>query len=394
MDELKIKKDDRLRIKKEQQIKVIGMHCATCVSTVTKSITKINGVEEAKVNLATGDAKIVAINLNLKEIVKSIRSSGYDVATQKIVGKININPEEVSKLKNYVESIDGVIEANISANGLIKVEYNPLALSLNDIITKIKEKGYNVNIIEKEIKVEELEKKSFNNMLYRLVTGIIFSALAIYLEFAGFSLFALLSSIPVFFYSGYNYHKGAIRAIRNRTGNMDVLVSLSSSIAFFYSIYATIVGIPTIIDVTVLLITFVLIGKTLEAYFRYKLSLSIKGNVNAKVRKIINNEEKLVDVSEVNVSDVIILKNGDQIPVDGIIDEGVVEVNESVITGEPLPVKKDKGDALISGSTIVSGYAKLYVTRSGENAYISQIAKSIREAQAIKVPIQNLVDRV
>ncbi|MDP8003762.1 MAG: ATPase P, partial [Caldisphaera sp.] len=134
-------------------------------------------------------------------------------------------------------------------------------------------------------------------MLYRLVTGIIFSALAIYLEFAGFSLFALLSSIPVFFYSGYNYHKGAIRAIRNRTGNMDVLVSLSSSIAFFYSIYATIVGIPTIIDVTVLLITFVLIGKTLEAYFRYKLSLSIKGNVNAKVRKIINNEEKLVDVS-------------------------------------------------------------------------------------------------
>ncbi|MGC9134851.1 heavy-metal-associated domain-containing protein [Caldisphaera sp.] len=81
--------------------------------------------------------------------------------TQKLVGKININPEEVSKLKNYVESIDGVIEANISANGLIKVEFNPLALSLNDIITKIKEKGYNVNIIEKEIKVEELEKRSF-----------------------------------------------------------------------------------------------------------------------------------------------------------------------------------------------------------------------------------------
>ncbi|WP_292319306.1 cation-translocating P-type ATPase [Caldisphaera sp.] len=394
MDKQKTNGEDKLRIKKEQQIKVIGMHCATCVSTVTKAVTKVNGVEDAKVNLATGDARIFGSNLKLKEIVKSIRNSGYDVATQKLVGKININPEEVSKLKNYVESIDGVIEANISANGLIKVEYNPLALSLNDIITKIKEKGYNVNIIEKEIKVEELEKKEFYNMLYRLIAGIIFSALTIYLEFTGFSLFALLSSIPVFFYSGYNYHKGAIRAIRNRTGNMDVLVSLSSSIAFFYSIYATIVGIPTIIDVTVLLITFVLVGKTLEAYFRYKLSLSIKGNVNAKVRKIINNEEKIVDVSEVNVGDIIVLKNGDQIHVDGIIDEGVVEVNESVITGEPLPIKKGKGDALISGSTIVSGYAKLYVTRSGENAYISQVAKSIREAQAIKVPIQNFVDKV
>ncbi|PMP92411.1 MAG: ATPase P, partial [Caldisphaera sp.] len=150
MDKQKTNGEDKLRIKKEQQIKVIGMHCATCVSTVTKAVTKVNGVEDAKVNLATGDARVFGSNLKLKEIVKSIRNSGYDVATQKLVGKININPEEVSKLKNYVESIDGVIEANISANGLIKVEFNPLALSLNEIITKIKEKGYNVNIIEKE----------------------------------------------------------------------------------------------------------------------------------------------------------------------------------------------------------------------------------------------------
>ncbi len=388
------KNNYNMRIKKEEQIKVIGMHCATCATTVTKAITKIDGVEDAKVNLATGDAKIVASKLKLKEIVKSIRNSGYDVATQKIMGKININPEEITNFKNYLEDLDGVIEASISPNGLIKIEYNPLTINSNDIIEKIKEKGYNLKLIEKEIKVEELEKKEFRSMLNRLIIGIIFSALAIYLEFTGLSIYALISSIPVYFYSGYNYHKGAIRAIKNKTGNMDVLVSLSSSIAFFYSIYAIITGLSPIVDVTVLLITFVLVGKTLEAYFKYKLTLSIKSNVNNKVRKFINNEEKLVDVSEIKVGDIIILKNGDQIPVDGIIDEGVVEVNESIITGEPLPVKKGKGEALFSGSTIVSGYAKLYVTRSGENAYINQVAKAVMQAQAIKIPIQNLVDKV
>jgi len=383
-----------IRIKKEEQLKVIGMHCATCSITVKKAISKVNGVEDAEVNLATGDAKIIANNLNLKEIVKSIRSSGYDVATQLVVAKLNINPEEISGLKNYLESLDGVIEVKIFPNGIIKVEYNPLSTSSSVIIEKIKERGYIINLIEKETKVEEIEKKEFRNMLTKLIVGIIFSSFTLLLEFRGITLLALISSIPVFFYSGYNYHKGALRAIKNKTGNMDVLVSLSSSIAFFYSIYAVFSHIQPIIDVTVLLITFVLVGKTLESYFKYKLSLLVKSNIKNKVRKIINNEEKVVDVSEVKVGDVIILKSGDQVPIDGIIDEGTVEVNESVITGEPLPVKKTKGEPIISGSIIVSGYAKVYVTRSGERSYISQVINAIRDAQSIKLPIQNLVDRV
>ncbi|AFZ70636.1 copper/silver-translocating P-type ATPase,heavy metal-translocating P-type ATPase, Cd/Co/Hg/Pb/Zn-transporting [Caldisphaera lagunensis DSM 15908] len=382
-----------LRINKEQQIKVIGMHCATCAITVSNAIKKVNGVENAEVNLATGDAKITG-NLRLKDVVKNIRNSGYDVLTQKIVGKININPEEITNLKNYLESIDGIIEANISADGLLKVEFNPLSISTNDIISLINQKGYKINLIEKEIKIEELERKEFHTMLSRLFVAVIFSAISLFFEFTGLNLYALIASLPVYFYSGYTYHKGFIRATKNKSGNMDTLVSLSSSIAFFYSIYALISGLPIIIDVTVLLITFVLIGKTLESYFKYKLSMSVKSSVNTKVKKIINNKEVIVDVSEVNVGDTIILKSGDQVPVDGIIDEGIVEVNESVLTGEPIPVKKGKGLPLFSGSTIVNGYAKLYVTRSGENSYINQVAKSIREAQAIKLPIQNLVDRV
>ncbi|BDC17347.1 copper-translocating P-type ATPase [Acidianus sp. HS-5] len=383
------KESEKLRIGKEEELKVVGMHCATCSSTVSKSIKGVKGVKDANVNLASGIAKVEVENARLKDIVNAIRKAGYDVVTQKVSFKVDINPEDARKLEEKIEDIKGVIKASVNpTNGVILVEFNPYSITSDELAEEIYRKtGHKVT----KVKSEVANKSEVHEMLKRLIIAWVFTIPTLYFQYSGLPLVALFTSIPVQFYAGLRYHLGAYRAFKNRTTNMDTLVSLSTNIAWFYSLYAVIVHQQTFFDVASLLVSFILIGKTLEAYLKERISVQITSLRNLKARL---EDGRVINAEELKVGDKIIVKGGEVIPADGIVDEGKGEVNESIVTGESMPVKKGKGDAVIGGSTLISGYLKVYVTRTGERTYISQVVEAVNQAQTARLPIQNLVDKV
>ncbi|BFH72363.1 copper-translocating P-type ATPase [Sulfurisphaera javensis] len=376
-----------LRIKKEEELKIIGMHCATCVNTVSKAIKSVQGIEDVNVNLASGEAKIIAKdNVKLKEVINAVRKAGYDVITQKATLKVHISEEESGKLVKLIESQKGVIDVKINpASGIIVIEINPVSTSAEEIVEKLKEQGYKAEIVTQSVK----GKSDFQDLLKRLIVGVILSPLIlitpVYLQF--------ILSIPVQFYSGLRFHLGFIRALKNKTSNMDTLVSLSSNIAWFYSVLSLFIfHTQTFFDASSLLITFILAGKTLEAYIKERTSNDIVKLQSVKARVLRNGKEEIIN--DVKVGDIVIVKSGEVIPADGVIDEGEGYVNESIYTGETLPVLKKKGDPVIGGSILVSGYLKVYITRSGNRTYLSQVIEAIREAETTRLPIQSLVDKI
>ncbi|AWR94080.1 heavy metal translocating P-type ATPase [Acidianus brierleyi] len=386
------KKDFRI----EEDLKVVGMHCATCVTTVSKSISSVKGVSNVNVNLATGQVKVEVENAKLKDIVEAVRKAGYDVLTQKITLKVSINPEEVDILRSKLESFNGVIKAIVNVNGLVYLEINPVTTNAEKIRDNLEKEGYKVSEIKGEREIPEIvaAKKEFNSYLRSLIIAIIFSSITIVFQYTDIVFLSLIFSIPVQFYSGLKFHSGAIRALKNKTSNMDTLVSLASNVAWFYSLYSVFTHGQVFFDAASLLITFVLIGKTIEAYLKARSANSIVGLLSIKANVLKNGKEEKVNSSELKVGDIVVVRSGEIIPADGVVDEGEGEVNESIFTGEITPSKKSKGSPVIGGTILLNGKLNIYVTRSGDNTYISQVIQSLRESQNVKFPIQKIVDKV
>ncbi|MEM0294483.1 MAG: HAD-IC family P-type ATPase, partial [Saccharolobus sp.] len=365
---------------KEEELKIVGMHCSTCVLTVSKSLKSVNGVKEADVNLATGSAKVILSgNVRLKDLVRAVRKAGYDVVIQRFTVKINANPEEIPKIEKRFENIKGVVEVSSNASlSTITIYYNPVSNNPQGILKEANVKGVIVNSQKSE---KEITYKDFKDLLTRLIIGIIFTSLSII-----FPSFSLILSMPVQFYSGLRFHKGAYRALRNKTTNMDVLVSLSSNIMWFSSLF-----LPSkfFMD-SALLITFILVGKTLEAYIKAKMS----SDVYVKPYKAMLKDGRVLDSDELKVGDIVVVRAGERIPADGIVENGEGEVDESLLTGEQRPVLKKKGDNVLAGGFLVNGYLEVYVTRNWDRSYLMQVTQNIREAYNARISIQNLVDRV
>jgi len=373
-----------IRIRKEEELKIVGMHCTSCVNTVSKAIKGVNGVEDVKVNLASGEAKVV-LSGNLKDVINAVRRAGYDVVTQKIYLNVDISEEEAGKLKEVLECLPGVIEAKVGGRNAV-VEINPVTTTEEKILEELRKRGYKAELSKSTIG----KKSDFKDLLTRLIVGIIFTTPILFLP----PLYQFVLSFPVQFYSGMRFHKGAIRAIKNKTANMDVLVSLSSTVAWVYSLYGLLTNSQTFFTASSLLITFILIGKTLEAYLKERVSNDVLSLTNVKARKIEGEKEVIVDSNKLKVGDVVLIKSGDVIPADGVVEEGEGYVNESIYTGEVTPSYKRRGDPVIGGSVLERGFLKVYVTRAGNRAYITQVAEAIREADTTRFPIQQFVDKV
>ncbi len=370
------------------------MHCATCVVTVSRALSSVNGVKSAQVSLASGQASVVTQGAKLKDVVDAVRKAGYDVLVASATLKVDASREELSSLRKKVEEIDGVISVSFG-DGILKVSYNPYSLSPDRLVQELKEMGVRASLSEGKAELPEVEaaRAELRSMMRRLLVAIAFTVPTIALEFSGFPFYALLASLPVQFYSGLAFHRGAWRALKNRTTNMDTLVSLASNVAWFYSAFSLAQGGQVYVDTAVLLVTFVLIGKTVEAYVKSRAVTSVvRLQVNEAV-KLVEGKEVKVSSSELKVGDVVILRAGSQVPADGVIDEGQVWVDESLLTGEARPAAKEVGEALVGGSKVVSGYAKLYVTRTGESTYLAQVLNAVREAQTARLPVQDAVDR-
>ncbi|MBP9717081.1 MAG: copper-translocating P-type ATPase, partial [Candidatus Levybacteria bacterium] len=337
---------------KRTDFNIKGMHCASCVNVIEKSLRKIDGVKEATVNLATESGCVVCdTDVPDKKIKEALKKVGYEA-------QFNLSPEEktASKLKDLK-----ILKLKVLAGAIISAV-----------------------------------------ILWGSFPGLMETAPAIIRNF----YLQLILSIPVQFIIGLTFYRAALPALRNRIANMDTLVALGTTVAFIYSAFVTFfpeipmsVGIEPMpyFDVSSVIITLILLGRFIETKAKLQTSDAIKKlmSLSAKIaRVVVNGVEKDVPIEEVVVDSVIRVRPGEKVPVDGEIIEGDSSVDESMVTGESMPVDKIKGDLVIGATINKSGTFLYKATKVGHDTFLSRIIKLVEEAQSTKAPIQRMADQI
>lgn len=399
---------------------VTGMTCANCVATIERNVKKLPGVMDAVVNLSNERATIEYDPelVNINNVTDRIEKVGYGIAT----GELDISllrfgdNNDTRRLERLLLSTDGITQGivNISTEK-VRIKFIPTVISQNEIFKLLKDAGFETLDSERSgIDTEgEARRIEIEKQKHLLIVGIAFSVPLFLLSMAGdlgllpesithsswIKLVMLALALPVQFYVGWQYYVGAFKAIRNRSANMDVLVALGTSAAFFYSLpvaFGLLRG-HVYFETAAVIITLIRLGKFLEVRAKGKTSEAIKKlmSLRPKTARVIRNGVEIeISIDDVILKDVVIVRPGESIPVDGEVIEGYSSVDESMLTGESLPVEKTSG-AKVFGATInKTGWFKFSATRIGKDTILSQIISLVEEAQGSKAPIQKLVDRV
>jgi Cu+-exporting ATPase len=403
--------------KKRIVLDIGGMHCVTCAQTIEKRLPKLKGVIYATINFAAEKA-IIDYDPNLvdqKTIEDAISEVGYRVIHQSVTLKISgmhcaVCAQTIEKALNQKE---GVYKAVVNfALETATVEYNPEQISLEGIKKVIRDVGYDV--IEPEGGVEDAEQRERNREIRTLKIKLAFSAIiAVIVEFfsnwkmlsfsfppidASIPLILFFFATPVQFIVGRDFFVGAYKALRNRNPNMDVLVAMSTSAAYFYSVYVTFFGAGNLYYSTaVMLMAFLILGKLLEAVAKGRTSAAIRKlmGLRAKTARVIRDSNEIeVPVEDVQVGDIVVVRPGEKIPVDGVVTDGYSGVDEKMITGESIPVEKKMGDQVVGATINKTGMLKFKATKVGADTVLAQIIQMVENALGSKAPIQRMVDVV
>ena len=401
-----------------------GMSCAGCASNIEKNLAGLEGVEKASVNLATSQAMVLFDPQVVKpeEFISAIRKIGYGVGT--VNAEIPIEGilcgSCVLKIETALFEVRGVVKAAVNlATGKARVEYLPSETNLAEIKRTIERTGYQVLEVSGGGKEEEdleqvIRRKEYKKLRVRFICGIIL-ALIIFLGSMPhwfpwvpgllnnfFVLWALAT--PVQFLIGWPFLKGAWTSFRHRNADMNTLIAVGTTAAYLYSVVATVLpaffrkaGIAPAVyfDTSAFIIALILFGRTLEAKAKTRTSEAIKKLMELRpktARVVRDGEEKDVPIEEVSVGDVVVVRPGEKIPVDGIVEEGRSSVDESMITGESMPVRKGPGDEVIGATLNKTGSFRFRAARVGKETALAQIIKLVQDAQGSKAPIQRLAD--
>jgi len=405
---------------KQVVLPVTGMTCANCVATIERSVKKLNGVQSTVVNLASERA-VVDYNplaLSLDTIISRIEKSGYGIAT----GELDIELKHIgetsdaARLENGLKKIEGVLTVNVNlASEKVKIQYIPTLISQNELRHDVQSLGFDLIEFTGETRDAEADARAFeiNNQLRLLITGLIFTiplfTLTMLADFGvisaassqstWFRVLSLALATPVQFYVGWQYYIGAYKALRNRSANMDVLIALGSSVAYFYSL-PVVFGLLNghmYFETSAVIITLIRLGKYLESRAKGGTSDAIKKlmALQEKTAKVIRDgKEVTLPVDDVQKGDLVLIRPGEKFPVDGVVIEGRSTVDESMLTGESLPVEKKVGDKVTGATQNQKGSVKIEATRVGKETTLAQIIKLVDDAQGSKAPIQRLADQV
>lgn len=412
-------------ITKETTLQISGMTCAACAVRIEKGLKKLEGVEEATVNLALerSSVKFDPALTNVAALEKKVKDLGYDVVTEK--SEFEITGMTCAACSTRVEKglnkLDGVSLANVNlALERATVEFNPSMVTKADIIKKVEALGYGAHIKEEENQQEaadyrqqEIDKQTGKFIFSAILSLPLLWAMVGHFSFTSFIYvpdmfmnpwvqFALAT--PVQFLIGKQFYVGAYKALKNKSANMDVLVALGTSAAYFYSLYLSFASlggnahtVELYYETSAVLITLIILGKLFEARAKGRSSEAIKKLMGLQAKTAIierNGNEQEVSLEEVVVGDVVHVKPGDKVPVDGRIVEGQSAVDESMLTGESVPVDKKIGDEVIGSTINKNGFLKIEATKVGKDTALAQIIKVVEEAQGSKAPIQRLADQI
>ena len=388
------------------------MTCINCANTIEKALSKLNGVTQATVNLAAEKA-IIDYNPNTvdqKTIEQTITTAGYRVIHEKInlqVGGMTcVNCAKT--IEKALNSREGVYNATVVfAAEKVAVEYNPDQISLPAIKKVIQDVGYTVIEPKPQEGAEDKARKRHIQRLKLLLTasiGLTIPIIALMwlspLPMEQTNILMFLLATPVQFVVGWTFYVGTYKGLKNKTANMDTLIAMGTSTAYFYSTVVTFIpelfpNAAVFFDTVTMIMTFILLGKLLDAIAKGRTSEAIRKimGLQAKVARIIRNSQEMeVPIEEVIVGDIVMVRPGEKIPVDGTIIEGYSAVDEKVITGESIPVEKKVGDQVVGATINKTGMLKFRATKVGKDTVLAQIINLVEEALTSKAPVQRIAD--
>ena len=400
-------------------VKVLGMTCTMCALTIEKQLLDQEGVTRASVNFALAQATVTydSNRISPKQLVQAIRDVGYDVDIERteldIAGIVCVSC--IIAIENALKEVPGVIDESINpVTAKAVIDYDPSVVTLETIIQTIRSTGYDVIEIpsveaevvsvDREKAFREREIRTYRNQfIFTIIFGIpiLLGMLAPYIPVIPMLFmnptFQFAVTTPVMIIIGYGFYKRAIISIAHRGANMDVLVSMGTLAAYAYSTAATFF-IPgaTYFDTSVFIFAFVLLGRYLEARAKGGTSEAIRKLLKLKAEYatvIRDDEEALVAPDDVQVGDVVLVRPGEKIPIDGVIIEGYSAIDESMLTGEPIPVDKGPEDEVIGATINREGLLKVRATKVGSSTALAQIVRLVEMAQTSKAPIQRFADR-
>ncbi|WHY91193.1 heavy metal translocating P-type ATPase [Neobacillus cucumis] len=408
---------------KETNLQISGMTCAACAIRIEKGLNKLEGVETANVNLALerSNVKYDPEKVKVEDIEKKIKDLGYEVIKEKTEFDITgmTCAACATRIEKGLNKLDGVVKANVNlALEKATVEYNSAVLSTGEIIQKVETLGYGAHIKEDvkdtiDYRQKEIEKQTGKFLFSSILSIPLLWAMVSHFSFTSFiwvpEMFMnpwvqLALATPVQFIIGKQFYVGAYKALKNKSANMDVLVSLGTSAAYFYSLYLSIASIGShghsvelYYETSSILITLIILGKLFEAKAKGRSSEAIKKLMGLQAKTAMVERagiEQEVPIEEVIVGDILHIKPGEKIPVDGKIIEGRSAIDESMLTGESVPVDKSPGDEVIGATINKNGFLKVEATKVGRDTALAQIIKVVEEAQGSKAPIQRLADKI
>src|SRR5215213_5366917 len=401
-------------------VPVTGMTCASCIRRVERVLSKTKGVAGASVNFAAEKASVAydPAATSPDELVRAIRDAGYGADVRETTfGVTGMTCAScVGRVERALEKVPGVLQASVNlATDKATVGYLVGEVELQDLEKAVEGAGYGV--VREEVSStdnsheREYRKLRANFLLAAALTALILLAslpMMLGLEppipmgWLNFGL--LLLATPVQFWAGWRFYRGAWGALKHGQANMNTLVVMGTSAAYLYSVVATLAPqlfaagrADVYFDTSALIITLILLGRLLEAGAKGRTNEAVKklAGLQAKTARVVRGGAELdVPVESVEIGDVVVVRPGEKIPVDGCIVSGESAVDESMITGESIPVMKREGDEVIGATVNGSGSFRLEATKVGQDTALYQIMRMVEEVQGSKAPIQRLADRI
>jgi Cu+-exporting ATPase len=407
-------------------IEIIGMHCASCAVAIEDSLNKLEGVSKAAVNFATEKAYVEydPAKVRPQDLEQAIKAAGYGVLKEE-AQTLNLtvigmdNPHCVGTVEAALKRVDGIISSQLAVNEKARIVFDPAVTSKEVIKKAIKDAGYTPveeTTVDRE---KEARQREIRSLRIRFFIALVFAIPLVYFAMghhvglpipsmsAGhMALLQFLLTTPIVI-AGYQFYTVGVRSvIRNRSASMDTLIALGTGTAYLYSFAVSILiwtgnanyGMNDLYyEVGGLLIVFILLGRMLEALAKGRTSESIRKLLELQPKTALvvrDGKEQEIPVEEVIEGDLVIVKPGGRVPVDGRVIEGSSSVDQSLLTGESVPVEKNVGDEVIGGTMNQSGWLKFKATRVGADTALAQIVRLVEEAQGSKAPVQRLADRV
>jgi Cu+-exporting ATPase len=414
---------------KKVELPITGISCASCVAKIEKGLSKMSGITDAKVNFATEKATITfdPSRVHIGDFVATIRDLGYEAGLERVTLPIQgmSCASCVKKVEDALNGLEGVVRASVNfATERANVQYIPGAVSMGDFQKAVKDAGYEILEMERVAKEDIVDREKsareaeYGKLKRKFITGIIL-VIPIFLlghwRTLGLSnlydlsrevnfFLQLIFQTPIQFWVGWQFYLGAWKTAKHKSADMNTLIAVGTSAAYGYSVLATffpwlfaakgLMG-EVYFDTAGAIIVLILLGRLLEARAKGQTSEAIKKliGLQAKTARVLRDGQEMdILVEEVKIGNLVVVRPGEKVPVDGIVRKGHSSVDESMVTGESIPVEKKTGDEVIGATINKTGTFTFEATKVGKETMLAQIIKMVEEAQGSKPPIARMAD--